>query len=116
MASLTLFDMELDDRPIEIDTPAIFDKIERELREHLLEQSDEGDSTDGIFDILDNLTNRLQEDFDEIIGEKSDKKRFIKSLTHIFALLLYTKVDTVDKIKRIFKIAVGLNQFEFHPG
>ena len=58
MASLTLFDMELDDRPIEIDTPAIFDKIERELREHLLEQSDEGDSTDGIFDILDNLNKK----------------------------------------------------------
>lgn len=112
MTSLTLFDMELDDRPVEIDTPAIFDKIERELREHLLELSDEGDSTDRIFDILDNLTNMLQEDFDEISGEKSDKKRFIKSLTHIFALLLNRKVD---KIKRIVKIAVGLNQFEFHP-
>ena len=52
------------------------------------------------------LSNRVQEDFDELIGKDTDKKRFIKALTCIFTLLLNTKADTVDKIKRILKIAV----------
>ena len=46
---------------------------------------------------LENLTSRLQEDFDELIGEDTVKKRFVKALTQIFALLLNTKVDTADK-------------------
>ena len=66
----------------------------------------DADSTDGIFDFLESLTSRLQEDFDELIGECSDKKGFVKALTRIFALLLNTKVDTADKIKRILRIAV----------
>ena len=106
MTSFSLFDMELDDETIEIDTPLIFEKIKQELKEYLLEQTVEADSTDGIFNLLDNLTNRGQEDFDEIIGDDKDKKRFIKSLTRIFTLLLNTKVDTVNKIKRILKIAI----------
>ena len=70
------------------------------------DQTVDGDSTDGIFDLLDNLTNSVQEDFDKIIGEDNDKKRFIKSLTCMFPLLLNTKVDTVNKIKRILKIVI----------
>lgn len=39
--------------------------------------------------------------------EKTTKKsRFMKSLTRVFALLLKTKVDTVDKIRTILRIAV----------
>ena len=49
---------------------------------------------------MDNLTNKLQEDFDEIIGGDAEKKSFIRSLMHIFALLWNTKVDSVNKIKR----------------
>ena len=70
------------------------------------EQQVEGDLTDRVFNFLENLMDRLQEDFDEIIGEDNNKKRFIKSGTRIFALLLNTKVDTVNKIKRILKIAI----------
>ena len=68
--------------------------------EFLLEQQVEEDSTDGAFDFLDNLTNRLQEDFDKIIGGDAEKKSFIRSLMRIFALLWNTKVDSVNKIKR----------------
>ena len=55
---------------------------------------------------MDDLTNKLQGDYEELIGEDSDKKRFIRSLTRVFALLLNTKVDTVDEIKKILKIAI----------
>ena len=61
-------------------------------------------TTDGVFDFLEALANRVQEDFDEIIGEETDRKRFIKALTLIFTLLLNTKVDTADKLKKILKL------------
>ena len=88
-----------------VDATLIFEEIDKEIREFLTEEIDT-DSTDGIVDLLENLNNRLQEDFDELIGENTDKKRFVKALTQSFALLLNTKVDTADKIKRILKIAV----------
>ena len=68
--------------------------------EFLLEQQVEEDSTDGAFDFLDNLTNRLQEDFDEIIGGDAKKKSFIRSLMRIFALFWNTKFDSFNKIKK----------------
>ena len=88
-----------------VDTTRIFEKIHKETGEYLTGETDT-DSTDGIFDFLESLTNCLQEDFHELIGEDNDKKRFVKTLTRIFALLFNTKVDTADKIKRILKIIV----------
>lgn len=35
-------------------------------------------STDGVLDFLENLTNRVQENFKEILEEDTDKKRFLK--------------------------------------
>ena len=78
------------------DATFILEEIHKELEEYLPEKSINADSTGGL----------PQEDFDELIGEDTDKKRFVKALTRIFAILLKTKVDTADKIKRILKIAV----------
>ena len=89
-----------------VDAILIFEQINKELEEYLLEKGIDTDSKDIVFDFLKTLSNRVQEDFDELIGEDTDKKRFIKALTSIFALLLNTKVDTTDKIKRILKTAV----------
>lgn len=107
MASVGLFEMEFDkEEEVAIDVPFLTEEMEKELKQYLLEQQVEGDSTDGPFDLIESLTNRLQEEFDEIIGEDNDKKSFIKSLTHIFAFLLTTKVDSVNKIKIILKIVI----------
>ena len=38
------------------------------------------ESTDDVFDFLETLTNRIQEEFEELIGEGSAKKRFIRAL------------------------------------
>ena len=38
------------------------------------------ESTDNVFDFLETLTNRIQEEFEELIGEDSAKKRFIRAL------------------------------------
>ena len=66
----------------------------------------DADSTDIVFDFLESLTSRVQEDFDELIAQDTDEKRSIKALARILALLFNTKVDTADKIKRILKISV----------
>ena len=114
MSSGDLFGMELEweeeKEEIEIDASFFFQEMEKELKEFLLEQQVEGDSKDGAFEFVSNLTNRIQEEFDEIIGQDTDKKSFIKLLMRIFAffcVLLNTKVDSVDKIKRILKIAIN---------
>ena len=95
-----LFDMELDTESKVLDTPFIFDNITNELEENLLKEQGESDAEDGLFSIVESVTNKLQEDYDELIGNNTDKKRFIKSLNRVFALFLNTKVDTVDKIKK----------------
>ena len=102
----TLFDMELDTETRVPDTSFIFENITQELEEYLLEEQVESDAEDGLFSILENVTNRLEEDYEQIIGDDTDKKHFIRSLIRIFALLLNTKVDTDDKIKRILRIAI----------
>ena len=48
---------------------------------------------------------KINKELGELTGEDSIKKRFIRALTHTFALLLNTKVDSVDKIKKVLKIA-----------
>ena len=88
-----------------VDATLIFEEIHKEIREYLTEEIDP-DSTDGVFDLLENLINCLQEDFEELIGEDNDKKRFVKALMQIFILLLNTKVNTTGKIKRILRVAI----------
>ena len=106
MANTCLFDMELDAQPKIGNTSFVFDNIITEFDEYLLEEQVESDAEDGLFSIEESVTNRLQESFDELIGDDTNKKRFIKSLTRIFALLTNTKVGTVNKIKRVLRIAV----------
>ena len=64
------------------DTTRIFEEIHKEIGEYLTKEIDT-DSTDRIFDFLENLTNRLQEDFDKLIGEDTDRKHFVKAVTQI---------------------------------
>ena len=66
-----------------------------------MEKSINTDSTDGVFDFVETFSNQVRDNFDELIGQDTDKNRFIEALTRIFALLLNTKVDTADKINGI---------------
>ena len=63
-----------------VDTTLIFEEINKELEGYLLEKSINTEATDGVFDFLETLTNRIQEEFEELIGEDSGKKRFIRAL------------------------------------
>ena len=78
MSQSDLFDMEwfLEDEKNEtqIDATFLFQELERELGEYLLDQQLEWDSTDGAISFIENLTNRIQEEFDETIGEDGEEK------------------------------------------
>ena len=104
--SNNLFGFEQIDADIKVDSTLIFEEIRKELEEYLPEQSVDSDSTDAVFDFLATLSDRIQGELDELLEGDNDKKCFPKALTRIFALILNTKVDMPDKIKRILEIAV----------
>ena len=87
--------IEADNR---VDATLIFEEINKELEEYLLEKSIVTDSIDGVFDFLEWLNDRKQKNFKELLEGEADKKRFIKALTRIFVPFLNTKVNIVDKI------------------
>ena len=96
---------QIDDRT-NIDSTLIFEEIKKEVEDCLLRESEDTVSTDGVFDFLSTLSEKIQEEFDQLLDGNTNKKRFLRALTGIFALLLNTKVDTSEKIKKILKIAV----------
>ena len=88
-------EIELDNKGKSVDATLIFEEINKELEEYLLGKSIDTDSTDGVFEFLESLTKSIKTGFDEVIGQDSVKYKS--------ALLLNTKVDTVDKIKKIWQ-------------
>ena len=45
-------------------------------------------------------------EFEDLLEGDDDKKRFLKSLSKIFGLLLNTKVSTADKTKKMIRLAI----------
>ena len=84
----------------------IFEEINKEIDTFLKRGSDKKDATNDVLDLLSTITNSVQEEFEELVTDDSDKKRFVRALSKIFALLLNTKVDTAEKIRKINKIAI----------
>ena len=89
-----------------IENALTFEELQENYRQFLSSEVDNADSTDGVFQALTSLSEQFQEEFDELLGEDIDKKRFVKSLSKISAALLIMKVHTVQKIKKIIKIAL----------
>ena len=101
-----LFGFPEQEKSSEADNKLIFEEITRELEEYLFRESDNADSTDSVLEALITISEQVQEEFDELLGEDTNQKRFLKSLSKIFASLLNTKVATAEKIKKIIKIAL----------
>ena len=101
-----LFDFQQSQAGVETNNALIFEEITRELEAYLATESGDQDSTDGIFDLLSSISDSVQEEFVELISGDSNKKHFLQALSRMFALLINTKVDTAEKIKRILKIAI----------
>ena len=84
----------------------LVEEINRELEAFLTKESNDKDATDSVLELLLAISDSVQEEFEELIGGDSDRKRFVRALSKIFALLLNTRVDTAEKIMRIIKIAI----------
>ena len=80
--------------------------MKKEIEAFLAEGNNNSDSADGIFDFLSRLSDSVQEEFDEHLSSDSDKKRFDRVMSGMFALLLNKKVGTPQKIKQVIKIAI----------
>ena len=100
-----LFSSEQKQTPTEIDSIVIFNEIRKDLEDYLLEQSEDVNSTDGVFEFLSSLSEKIQEEFNKLLGEDNDK-RFINELAKVLALLLNRKFNTAEKIKKILKVAI----------
>ena len=73
------------------------EEINKEKEVFLSKESADIDATDGVFDFLRDLSDSVQEQFDKLLAGDSDKNRFGRALSRIFALLLNTKVDVAKK-------------------
>ena len=84
----------------------LLEEINKELEVFLSKESTDEDATDRVFHFLRDLSQSVQEEFNEPLAADSNKKRLAKAVSRLFALLLNTKVDTAGKIKCIIKIAI----------
>ena len=104
--SKNVFGFEQIDVSSTADSTLIFEEIRKEVEEYLLEESDDADSTDRISNFQSTSSDKIQEEFGKLLDSNTDKKCFLRALTQKFALLLNNKVNTLEKIKRILKIAI----------
>ena len=81
----------------ETNNTLIFEEITRKLEAYLLEESDDTDSTDGVFDFLISLADQVQEEFEELLDSNSDKKRFLRTLSKISLCFLTQKLTPPKK-------------------
>ena len=61
----------------------LFEEINRELQAFLYKEYNDKDATDGAFDFLNQLSDPVQEEFDELLAGDSDKKRFVRTPSKI---------------------------------
>ena len=85
---------------------AFLERINKEIKILSFDEASEKDEADGVFDLLRDLSDSAQEEFEELMADGSNKKCLQRTLSKIFALLLNTKVDTAEKIKKISQIAI----------
>ena len=85
---------------------ALFEEINKKFLNFLAEENYDSYGTNGASDFLSWISESVEKEFDELLNIDSDKKRFIKALSKIFVLWLNTNIVTVEKIRRIIKIAI----------
>ena len=100
-----LFD-DCTDNSNEIAGAELLEKINKELDVLLSAETNVVDEADRNFDLLRDLSDSVQEEFEELVAGDSDKKCLIRALSRIFTLLLNLKVNTAEKVKRILKIII----------
>ena len=72
----------------------LFEEINKELEAFSSKENIDTNSKDSIFDFLSQISESVQGEFNELLSGDSNKKRFVKALSKIFALMLNARVDT----------------------
>ena len=84
----------------------IVNKIIVEINDLLDDQTQGGDSTDGVITLLKDIFQPILDVFKELIGKSNDKKNFIGGLIKIFTILLSTKTPALTKIEKVIRTNV----------
>ena len=83
----------------------LFEEIESELTNLIIDESRPEEETDGAFKVIKNIVDNFRSKIENFV-EKEDSKKFLHVITKIFTLLLNVKVDNSDKIIKIVKLAI----------
>ena len=83
----------------------LFREIEVELLDSLV-NTDSDDEIDGPINFIKRVVENVREEFDTDV-EEEDRKTFIHILTKILATLLSVKVDNIENIIKLVKLAVS---------
>ena len=84
----------------------LFEEIESELTNLIIDESSPEEETDGAFKVIKNIVDNVRSEIEKFV-ENEDSKKFLHVLTKIFTLLLNVKVDNSDKIIKILKLAIS---------
>ena len=97
--------MEVKTENIQLPT-YLFEEIETELTNLIIDKNSSEEETDGAFDIIRNTVENIRSEIDSFV-QNGDLKKFLYILTKIFTLLPNVKVDNSKKIIRIVKFAIS---------
>ena len=86
----------------------IVNKIGTEINDLLDDQSEDGDSTNGVMKLFEETFQPILGKLKELIGENKDKKNFVGGLIKIFTILLSTKTPTLTKIKKVVRTSIKI--------
>ena len=84
----------------------LFEEIETELTNLVIDESSTEEKTDGAIELIKNIVDNVRSDIENLV-ENDDLKTFLHILTKIFTPLLNVKVDNSDKIIKIVKLAIS---------
>ena len=84
----------------------LFEEIETELTNLVIDESSTEEKTDGAIELIKNIVDNVRSDIENLV-ENDDLKKFLHILTKIFTPLLNVKVDNSDKIIKIVKLAIS---------
>ena len=84
----------------------LFEEIESELTNIIIDESSPEEETDGAFELIRNIVDNVRSEIENFV-ENEDLKKILYVLTKVFTLLLNVKVDDTEKIINIVKLAIS---------